>query len=121
MLVTCIGNEPNTEWLANSNVKLEGGYIPVNRQMKVAGLDHVWAAGDVTKFVDDSLLFPNPSGLWQPALKQGQIAGRSITKQGEMNTSVYAPGAIYNATTAWDLDLSTIGYHPDQDLSLIHI
>ena len=56
MLVTCIGNVPNTEWLKGAGVDLAGGYIPVNRQMKVASLEHVWAAGDVTKFEDLSLI-----------------------------------------------------------------
>ena len=107
MLVTCIGNEPNTEWLEGTGVTLAGGYIPVNRQMKVAGLDHVWAAGDVTKFDDDSLGFPNPSGLWQPARKQGQLAGKGIIQKTSMATYAYAPGPVYNATTAWDCLLYT--------------
>ena len=93
---------------------MAGGYIPVNRQMKVAGLDHVWAAGDVTRFVDDSLGFPNPAGLWQPARKQGQLAGKGMTQKTAMATYAYNPGPIYNATTAWDLHLSTLGHHPDQ-------
>lgn len=114
MLVTCIGNEPNTQWLAGTGVELNGGYIPVNRQLKVAGLNHVWAAGDVSHFVDDSLQFPNPSGLWQPARKQGQVAGRGMIETSSMATNIYAPGPIYNATTAWDLHLSTLGHHPDQ-------
>ena len=114
MLVTCIGNEPNTDWLAGTDVELKGGYIPVNRQLKVAGLKHVWAAGDVTKFVDDSLRFPNPPGLWQPARKQGQVAGKGMIEKSSMATNIYAPGPIYNATTAWDLHLGTLGHHPDQ-------
>ena len=114
MLVTCIGNEPNTEWLAGSGVELKRGYIPVNRQMKVAGLENVWAAGDVAHFEDDSLGFPNPPGLWQPARKQGQLAGKGMTKKSLIVDYVYKPGPIYNATTAWDLHLGTIGHHPDQ-------
>ena len=114
MLVTCIGNVPNTEWLQGAGVDLAGGYIPVNRQMKVAGLEHVWAAGDVTKFEDSSLGFPNPAGLWQPARKQGQVAGKGMTQKSAMATNIYQPGPIYNATTAWDLHLGTLGHHPDQ-------
>jgi pSer/pThr/pTyr-binding forkhead associated (FHA) protein/NADPH-dependent 2,4-dienoyl-CoA reductase/sulfur reductase-like enzyme len=113
LVVICIGTIPNTEWLKGSAVRLESGFIPVDDQMRVRGLTDVWSAGDVAVFRDESLPFANPGGLWQPAQKQGQVAGLCMSTRGSFSPAVYRPGAIYNATRAWDLDLVTLGDHVD--------
>ncbi len=112
-VICCIGNLPNTEWLQNSGIELSRGYIPVDRKMSVASCRDVWAAGDVTNFVDKELPFPNPAGLWQPARKQGQIAALGMVEQASFAAPDYRPGVLYNATKAWDLDLGTLGHHVD--------
>ena len=115
IVITCIGNEPNTEWLTGSGIELNrAGYISVDHLMRVTGARDVWAAGDVGHYVDKQLPFPNPGGLWQPARKQGQIAALGMVKSGGI-ASQYQPGALYNATKAWDLDLGSLGHHVDSD------
>ena len=109
LLITTIGNTPNTEWLGGSNIQLNKGYIPVGRDMRVAGVDDVWAAGDVVHFKDNTLPFSNPQGLWQPAGKQGQVAGLGMATAKGQASAEYYPGVIYSATRAWDLDIGTLG------------
>jgi NADPH-dependent 2,4-dienoyl-CoA reductase/sulfur reductase-like enzyme/pSer/pThr/pTyr-binding forkhead associated (FHA) protein/Fe-S-cluster-containing hydrogenase component 2/CRP-like cAMP-binding protein len=113
LLVQSIGILPNTEWLAGSGIQLDGGFIRVDRKMKVEGAKNVWAAGDVTAFVDAELPFANPGGLWQPARKHGQVAGMNMSSGDAEFSAEYRPGVIYNATRAWDLDLGTLGDHVD--------
>lgn len=119
LVVASIGIAPNTEWLRGSSVKLERDFIAVDRRMRVAGVEHVWSAGDVASFRDPDLPFANPSGLWQPAGKQGQIAGLGMTEEAEYAAPEYHPGVIYNATRAWDLDLGTLGDHVDGEGSSV--
>ena len=113
LLVVSIGVVPNTDWLAQSGIQLDKGYVPVDRSMRVAGFPGIWAAGDVAIFKDPELPFSNPGGLWQPARKQGQIAGLAMVEDQPFAMPEYRPGVLYNATRAWDLDLATLGDHVD--------
>lgn len=115
LLICSIGIVPNTEWLSNSPIELNRGYIPVDRRMRVAGVEDVWSAGDVVYFHDDTLPFSNPGGLWQPARKHGQVAGLGMSTEQAFAAPEYRPGVIYNATRGWDLDLSTLGDHVDAE------
>ena len=111
LLVACVGIEPNTAWLEGSGIETRRGALRVNRRMEVAGAPHVFAAGDLTHFVDEHLPFANTGGLWQPAVKQGIVAGSNMADP--RPDDQYRPGAIYNATRAWDLDVATLGDHVD--------
>jgi pSer/pThr/pTyr-binding forkhead associated (FHA) protein/CRP-like cAMP-binding protein/Pyruvate/2-oxoacid:ferredoxin oxidoreductase delta subunit len=67
----------------------------------------------VARFEDRSLPFANASGLWQPAVKQGLVAGLDMAEPAADPPHEYRPGAIYNATRVWDLDLGALGDHVD--------
>ena len=109
LVITSIGILPNTEWLADSPVTPERGYLTVNRQMQLGGMENVYAAGDIVHFREASLPFDNPGGLWQPAVRQGRIAGLNMAGEDGDPPIEYRPGPIYNGTRAWDLDLGTVG------------
>ena len=113
LLVLAIGIVPNTEWLEGAGIQLVSGYVPVDRRMRVQGVTDVFAAGDLAHFEDASLPYTNAGGLWQPAVKQGLIAGFNMADP--RGDDQYRPGAIYNATRAWDLDVVTLGDHVDGD------
>lgn len=120
MLVQSIGVVPNTEWLRDSGVIVnKSGYITVDSCLRVKLRSNevapIWAAGDVASVTDSRKLpFANPPGLWQPARKQGQIAGIGMSAMSDNDVQHYRPGAIYNATKAWDLDLGTLGLQVEQ-------
>lgn len=114
-----VGNAPNTEFLRN-RLALVGGYVPVDARMVVRAdpaLEHVFAAGDVAVVEDKRLPFKNPGGLWQPARKQGTVAGKAMAAPAGAPLPEYRPGVLYNATRAWDLDLATLGCHVGDDAS----
>lgn len=115
LVVQALGNVPNTApWIEGTGLAVKGGYVTVDRRMRAAGAPDVFAAGDVAAFVDASLPFQNPGGLWQPAVKQGIVAGRnmvSAAEGGRTPAPEYRPGAILNATRAWDLDVASLGDH----------
>ncbi len=115
LVVLALGNVPNTApWIGSTGLVTKDGCVRVDRRMRAAGAEDVFAAGDVAFFEDPSLPFSNPGGLWQPAARQGRVAGQCMVAAadgGRTPAVEYRPGAILNATRAWDLDLVTLGDH----------
>jgi pSer/pThr/pTyr-binding forkhead associated (FHA) protein/NADPH-dependent 2,4-dienoyl-CoA reductase/sulfur reductase-like enzyme/Fe-S-cluster-containing hydrogenase component 2 len=119
LVIAAVGNEPATECMTDAGVEMERGYIETNPAMRVSAHEHIYAAGDVAVVRDDSLPFRNPSGLWQPARKQGQVAGLNMAGRSAIEgPALYRPGALYVATRAWDFDLGYIGETPRDTASL---
>lgn len=114
LVLVAVGNVPNTEWLDGSGVELaRNGSVPVDVEMRVRGAEDVYAAGDLVDFADPQSPWRNPGGLWQPARKQGRVAGMNMAAGAADAPVEYRPGVLYNATRAWDLDLGSLGGHVD--------
>lgn len=99
-----IGVSPNVSFLRDSGVSLDGG-VWVDEQLRT-NLETVFAAGDVAhirrRAGGESL---PPAGLWQPARKQGEIAGANACGE----RLVYQPGALIHATHLYDVDFAAVG------------
>jgi 3-phenylpropionate/trans-cinnamate dioxygenase ferredoxin reductase component len=75
--VAGVGAEPNTEWLANAGFQIDRGGLVVNVRLETSG-ESVWAAGDITRFVDPVTKQPRRLEHWDNALWQGKQAGRNM-------------------------------------------
>lgn len=114
LVLAAIGNVPNTEWLTGSGIALgKDGSVPVDVEMRVRGTSNVYAAGDLVNFSDADSPWRNPGGLWQPARKQGRVAGLNMAAGAADASAEYRPGVLYNATRAWDLEIGSLGFHVD--------
>jgi pSer/pThr/pTyr-binding forkhead associated (FHA) protein/NADPH-dependent 2,4-dienoyl-CoA reductase/sulfur reductase-like enzyme/Fe-S-cluster-containing hydrogenase component 2 len=119
LVIAAVGNEPASECIAGAGIELDRGYVVTDPAMRISAHEHIYAAGDVVVVRDDSLPFRNPSGLWQPARKQGQVAGLNMAGRSAIEgAAFYRPGALYVATRAWDFDLGYIGEVPRDTASL---
>jgi pSer/pThr/pTyr-binding forkhead associated (FHA) protein/NADPH-dependent 2,4-dienoyl-CoA reductase/sulfur reductase-like enzyme/Fe-S-cluster-containing hydrogenase component 2/CRP-like cAMP-binding protein len=119
LVIAAVGNEPASECIAGAGIELDRGYVVTDPAMRISAHEHIYAAGDVVVVRDDSLPFRNPSGLWQPARKQGQVAGLNMAGRSAIEgAAFYRPGALYVATRAWDFDLGYVGETPRDAASL---
>lgn len=99
LVAAAIGVECNTEFLNGSGISLtDRRAVRVNRRLESTA-PMVWAAGDVAQ-IDEGL-----TQLWEPARRQGRIAGQNMGGR----SAEYAPGAHYFATRLFDLDFASIG------------
>lgn len=101
-----IGASPNVGFLRGGPVAINRGVLTDRRlSTNVAG---VYAAGDVAHIVDlDHGLDLPSTGLWQPARKQGQIAGANMAAA--TPAQEYQPGLVLHATHLFDLDFASVG------------
>ncbi|MEO6601501.1 MAG: FAD-dependent oxidoreductase [Polyangiaceae bacterium] len=100
LVAAALGVVPNTEFLANTGIKLaQNGAVAVDRRLQssVAG---VWAAGDVASVAGEWL------ALWEPARLQARVAAQNM-RGGQVE---HRPGAHYFATRLFDLDFARIGH-----------
>jgi NADPH-dependent 2,4-dienoyl-CoA reductase/sulfur reductase-like enzyme/pSer/pThr/pTyr-binding forkhead associated (FHA) protein len=100
LVAAALGVVPNTEFLANTGIKLaQNGAVAVDSRMQssVAG---VWAAGDVASVAGEWL------ALWEPARLQARVAAQNM-RGGRVE---HRPGAHYFATRLFDLDFARIGH-----------
>jgi len=85
VVVTGVGAEPNTGWLANSGFGIDRGGLVVNVRLETNNPD-VWAAGDITRFPDPNTRQPRRLEHWDNALMQGKQAGRNMAGAEEAYT-----------------------------------
>ena len=107
LVVTAIGVEPNTAFLAGGPVaRAANGAIEVDEALRTSVPD-VWAAGDCANvtWVDGSR---RPEQLWYTARDQGRIAAASMTG----DPAVYRRGTWYNSAKFFDLEYTTAGFIP---------
>jgi len=83
--VVGVGAEPATGWLATSGFSIERGAIIVNVRLETPG-KNVWAAGDVTRFMDPLTKQPRRLEHWDNAQAQGKHAGRNMAGAAEPYT-----------------------------------
>ncbi|MDR7303017.1 NAD(P)/FAD-dependent oxidoreductase [Haloactinomyces albus] len=105
VVVSAVGDLPNTEWLADSGLPLDGGLV-VDPRCRVT--PHIVAAGDVT------VTRRNGAGArrsphWTSAVLQGQAAARTLL-HGE--TAPVPPPDPYYWTEQFGLDIKISGEIP---------
>jgi NADPH-dependent 2,4-dienoyl-CoA reductase/sulfur reductase-like enzyme/pSer/pThr/pTyr-binding forkhead associated (FHA) protein len=100
LVAAALGVVPNTEFLANTGVKLaQNGAVSVDARMQ-SSLANVWAAGDVASVAGEWL------ALWEPARLQARVAAQNMRG----GNAEHRPGAHYFATRLFDLDFARIGH-----------
>ena len=107
LVVSSIGVEPNTGFLAGGAIRLAGnGAIETDDALRTSAPD-VWAAGDCANvtWVDASR---RPEQLWYTARDQGRVAARSMLG----DDVAYRRGTWYNSAKFFDLEWTTVGHVP---------
>jgi phenylglyoxylate dehydrogenase epsilon subunit len=111
MLLVCTGIKPRTEFLSDSDVKIDEGIL-VDHKMKTS-VDHIWAAGDVAQAED----FFGPSkilnAILPDAVLQGKIAGADIS--GGRLDSDYVGGISMNTFNFFGNRAFSIGINDYED------
>jgi NADPH-dependent 2,4-dienoyl-CoA reductase/sulfur reductase-like enzyme len=75
VVVTTVGERPDTDWLAGSGLDSADG-VRCDASLRVLGADHVVAAGAVAHW--PNLGDPARFGQWIAALEQGRAAARTL-------------------------------------------
>ncbi|MFF9602155.1 NAD(P)/FAD-dependent oxidoreductase [Streptomyces sp. NPDC014684] len=104
VLVSAVGDVPNTEWLAGSGLVAEGP-LPVDSRGLVR--PDVAAVGDLAAF-------PTPFGLrrlpfWSSAIEQAKTAARALVRGEEAPPLAFEP---YFWTEQFGLTLKAVGHLP---------
>lgn len=76
LLMVSIGVTPVTQFLEDSGVALDGGLVVVDDQLRT-NIPNVFAAGDVTSFLDP-VFGRRHIEHWDNAVKQGRLAARNM-------------------------------------------
>ncbi|MCL4361178.1 FAD-dependent oxidoreductase [Candidatus Dependentiae bacterium] len=93
ILILTTGTKPNTQWLENSPIQLQNGYVVTDSNLKTS-IENIFAAGDcalVNNMINNEKIINN---LWPDAVKQGFVASNNML---EKNT-IY-PGIFPNIVT----------------------
>lgn len=104
MIMTAVGDVPNTEWLADTGLVAKGA-IPVDSRGLVR--PDVAAVGDLAAF-------PTPYGLrriplWSSAIEQAKAAARALVRGDDAPPLRFQP---YFWTEQFGLSLKAVGYLP---------
>ncbi|MEV4380775.1 FAD-dependent oxidoreductase [Streptosporangium sp. NPDC049644] len=104
MIMTAVGDVPNTEWLADTGLVAKGA-VPVDSRGLVR--PDVAAVGDLAAF-------PTPYGLrrvplWSSAIEQAKAAARALVRGDDAPPLRFQP---YFWTEQFGLSLKAVGYLP---------
>lgn len=104
ILLTAVGDVPNTEWLADSGLATKGA-VPVDSRGLVR--PDVAAVGDLAAF-------PTPYGLrriplWSSAIEQAKVAARALVRGDDAPPLRFQP---YFWTEQFGLSLKAVGHLP---------
>ncbi|WP_026538675.1 NAD(P)/FAD-dependent oxidoreductase [Arthrobacter sp. 9MFCol3.1] len=105
LVVTAIGDEPNTGWLAGSNLLVDG-QLRVDSRGRLR--PDIVAAGDVASFPTRRGVERVP--LWTSAIDQAKIAGVGLLRGDAAPEFNFQP---YFWTEAFGLSLKSVGFAPD--------
>ncbi|MDF1484493.1 FAD-dependent oxidoreductase [Ramlibacter sp. H39-3-26] len=75
--VACMGVRPATQFLHGSGIALEEGQVVVDARL-ATNAPNVWAAGDVTSFLDPVFSRRRHIEHWDNAVKQGRLAALNM-------------------------------------------
>ncbi|MEP7050530.1 MAG: FAD-dependent oxidoreductase [Pseudomonadota bacterium] len=99
LVAAALGVVPNSEFLANSGVRLApNGAVAVDSRL-LSSVPNLWAAGDVASVAGEWL------ALWEPARLQARVAAQNMRG----GKAEHRPGAHYLATRLFDLDFARVG------------
>lgn len=101
-----IGLSPNTEFLADTPIDVDGGII-VDETLQTS-VENVYAAGDVARFHDPLTGEYECNGSWDSAKEQGQVAATNMLS--ETTTEPFRFVSTYSITH-FDFPFLSIG-HP---------
>lgn len=106
LLGVAIGVRPNVEFLKGGAVRTNHGIWA--DQFLRTNVPNIYTAGDVAH-IRHSVSGEDtpPIGLWQPARRQGLVAGVNMV----LNERIlpYEPGALVQATHLYDIDFAAVG------------
>lgn len=77
VVVSCVGDEPVTEWLRGSGLEIDGGVVIDDRAR--TSLPGVYAAGDVAALRAGDAVARGP--FWANAVTQGRVAAATVLGQ----------------------------------------
>ncbi|MFZ3124496.1 MAG: FAD-dependent oxidoreductase [Acidovorax sp.] len=75
--VACTGVDPATQFLDGSGIALEEGQVVVDARL-ATNMPNIWAAGDVTSFLDPVFSCRRHIEHWDNAVKQGRLAALNM-------------------------------------------
>lgn len=109
LVLVAIGSEPNSEWLADSGLKLRGGTVRCDEHCLALGADNVAAAGDIASW-------PHPAAGGEPVCVEHWTNAREMGELAAHNL-LAAPGerrAYAGVPTFWsdqyDVKLKSAGF-----------
>ena len=106
LVVSAIGDVPNTEWLADSGLLVDG-VLAVDSRGRVGGRSDVVAAGDVAAFPTAYGLRRVP--LWTSAIDQSKVAATTLLQGEEAPELTFSP---YFWTEGFGLTVKACGWLP---------
>lgn len=77
VVVIGIGSIPNTEWLASSGLAIAGG-VACGLDLRVHGVDNVYAIGDVARWTDPESGVSHRAEHWTGAKEQASLCAANI-------------------------------------------
>ena len=104
-VIQAVGVRPNTEFLADSGIDLQGGVL-VNERMETNVLG-IYAAGDVAMTIDSITSERVNNATWPAAARQGTVAGWNMAG----GNRTYIHNFPLNALTLFSLRVMVAG-HP---------
>jgi phenylglyoxylate dehydrogenase epsilon subunit len=111
MLLVCTGIKPRTEFLSNSNVRVDEGIL-VDHKMRTS-VDHIWAAGDVAQAEDFFGSSKILNAILPDAVLQGKIAGADMS--GGRLDSDYVGGISMNTFNFFGNRAFSIGVNDSEN------
>ncbi len=108
IVVIAIGSSPSVVPFRESGIRIEKG-IMVDENLK-AGVEYIYAAGDVVQSRDIFKGMEGVSGLWTNAREMGSIAGRNMLGE---NIKYEGFTSVMNATEILGLPVITVGVIED--------
>lgn len=116
VVVTTVGERPDTGWLAGSGLPLAGG-VRCDEFLRVVGAREVVAAGAVARWPNPCHgTGPDRAGHWIAALEQGRAAARTLLA----GDRPVAPVAVVPrfSSDQFGLRIQVCGYLPDDPVAV---
>jgi len=104
LVAVAIGTEPSLACVAGTPLATVSGGLRVDGTMRT-NVPHIFAAGDVAAVLHSQTGQAVRYGLWEPAQRQGSVAGANMAG----GQALFTVGTTYHATRLWGLDLVVAG------------
>lgn len=107
LLILTTGMKPNTEFLQNTPVETDQGFIVVDNTFKTS-VNNIWAAGDVMVIKDDPIVRPGSLRKFGTARRQGSTAALNMTGK----KTLYTPSIQLVGDTVFSCSYFSSGNFP---------